>query len=97
MKITYHLGDKKIVYNTTAVPPIGTTVELEMEGPSDAIFTVVDVRFKLFLCNTPNIYEEVDVFLSLDAAYTIENILLKEIEYTSTSTQNLHIRSDSER
>lgn len=87
MKITYHLGDKKIVYNTTVVPPIGTTVELEMDSPSDAIFTVADVRFKLFLCDTPNVYEEVDVFLSLDAVHTIENILLKEIEYTSTSTQ----------
>ena len=87
IKITYHIGDKKIVYSTAAVPPIGATVELEMDGPSDVVYIVTDVRFKLFLCDTPNVYEEVDVFLSLDAGHTIENILIKEIEYTSTSTQ----------
>jgi len=88
MKITYHIGDRKITYNTTAVPPIGATVELELDNDplNHAVFKVIDVKFKLMLDDLPNVHEEVDIFLAIDATYTIEKVLLDEI-YTSTSSR----------
>jgi len=89
MKITYHIGDREVTYQSSAVPPIGSSVVLEKEGDelSEVSFVVTDVAIKLFLDDDPNIYEEAHVFLSIDAEATLTNYLVNETGYTSTSTQ----------
>ena len=86
MKVTYHIGDKKITYNTAAVPQEGNTVEIESgdQGEFDnMVFIVKHVKFKLF-SDFPNVFEEADVYLALDATITINTALLDTI-YTSTT------------
>lgn len=87
MKIIYHLGNKEIELKSTVIPPIGANVEFESdEIQPEWRFTVKDVKFKLFLDDPTNIHEEVHVYLALDVVGTMEYTLIKEIEYTSTST-----------
>ena len=84
MKVTYHIGKEKISHNTSVIPPIGTTVNIESPDKilSAATYIVHDVKIKLYMDHV-NVYEEVDVYLAIEATETIVDILT---EFTKTQT-----------